>query len=150
MNRRNGSIPTPPNGLAKGMGELTRDIVLLAALQFDLFRHDCREGFNRLLIPVALLLVAGIVALGTVPIAMILMAEFLAQVAGLSRTSAFSIAALSGFIVAVALGVVGASHIRGVGRVFERSREEWARNRAWIKHVSQRPGPIESQPPQDC
>ena len=121
------------------MGELTHDIVSLAELQFELFRNDCREGLKGLLIPVALLLFAGIVAAGTVPVALIFLAELLAQAAGLSRAAAFSIAALGGFIVAVALGVVGWSRIRGVGRVFERSREELTRNMTWIKHVLKRP-----------
>jgi Putative Actinobacterial Holin-X, holin superfamily III len=148
MNLRNGSNPAPPNGVAKDMGELTHDIVSLAELQFELFRNDCREGLKGLLIPVALLLVAGVVALGTVPIALLLMAELLSQVAGLSRASALSIAALSGLLMALALGVVGWSYIRGVGRVFERSREELSRNMTWIKRALKRPAPIESQPPQ--
>ena len=145
MNRRNGSTPSPPNGVAKDMGELTHDIVSLAELQFELFRIDCREGLQRMLVPVAVLLVAGIVAVGTVPIALILVAEFLAQAAGLSRAAAFSIAAMSGFVVALAIGVVGWSYLRGVVRVFERSREELTCNMTWIKHALQRPAPIESQ-----
>ncbi len=149
MNRRNGSTPSPPNGVAKDMGELTHDIVSLAELQFELFRSDCRDGLKRMLIPVALLLVAGIVAAGTVPIALILIAELLAQAAGLSRAAAFSIAALSGLIIAAAIAVVGWSTLRGVVRVFERSREELARNMTWIKHALKRPEPVESQQPQD-
>lgn len=149
MNVRNGSTPASPNGIAKDVGELTHDIASLAELQLELFRNDCRGGMKGLLIPVALLLVAGIVAAGTVPIALILMAELLVQAAGLSRAAAFSIAALAGFVVAVVLGAVGWSHIRGVGRIFQRSREELARNMAWIKDALKRPAPIESQQPHD-
>ena len=149
MNRRNGSTPSPPNGVAKDMGELTHDIMSLAELQFELFRIDCREGLKRMLVPVAMLLVAGIVAVGTVPIALIFIAEFLAQSAGLSRAAAFSIATMTGFIVALAMGVVGWSYLRGVVRVFERSREELTRNMTWIKHALKRPAPIKSQQPQD-
>ena len=147
MNRCNGSTPSPPKGVAKGIGELTHAIVSLAELQFELLRIDCREGIRRILFPVALLLFAGIMAGGTVPIALILVAEFLAQTAGLSRAAAFSIAAMSGFIVAVAIGVVGWSYLRGVARVFERSREELTRNMTWIKHALKRQAPIESQQP---
>ena len=149
MNRRNGSTQSPPKGVAKGMGELTHDIVSLAELQFELLRIDCREGIRRILLPVALLLFAGIVAVGTVPIALILVAEFLVQTADLSRAAAFSIAAMSGFIVAVAIGVVGWSYLRGVVRVFQRSREELARNMTWIKHALKQPKPVKSQHPQD-
>ena len=131
------------------MGELTHDIVSLAELQFELFRIDCREGLKRMLIPVMLLLFAGIVAVGTVPVALIFIAEFLEQAAGLSRAAAYSIAAMSGFIVAVAMGVVGWSYVYGVVRVFERSREELTRNMTWIKHALKRPAPVKSQQPQD-
>ena len=82
-----------------------------------------------------MLLLAGIVAVGTVPIALILMAELLVQAAGLSRAAAFSIAALSGFIVAVAMGIAGWFYLRGVGHVFERSRDELTRNMTWIKRL---------------
>jgi len=131
------------------VGELTHDIVSLAELQFELFRIDCREGFKRILVPVAVLLVAAVVAVGTVPIALILVAEFLAQAAGLSRAAAFSFAAMSGFFVALAIGVVGWSCLRGVVRVFERSGEELTRNITWIKHALKQSAPIESQQPRD-
>ena len=129
------------------MEELTYDIVSLAELQLELFRVDCREGLRQILIPVALLLFAGIVAAGTVPIALMLVAELLVQTAGLSRAAAFSIAAMSGVIVAVTIGVVGWSYLRGVVRVFKRSREELTRNMTWIKHALKRQAPIESQQP---
>jgi hypothetical protein len=149
MNRRNGSTLPSPNGAAHGMGEVTRDIVALAELQFELFRVDCREGLKRMLAPLALLLVAGIVAVGTVPIALILIAELLTQAAGLSRATAFSIAALTGLIAAVAMGVLGWSSIRRVVGTFERSREEAARNMTWIKHALKLPAPLESGQPHD-
>ena len=142
MNRCNGSTQSPPKGVAKGMGELTHDIVSLAELQLELFRVDFREGLRRILIPVVLLLFAGIVAVGTVPIALMLVAELLVQTAGLSRAAAFSIAAMSGVIVAVTIGVVGWSYLRGVVRVFERSREELTRSMTWIKHALKRQAPI--------
>ena len=131
------------------MGELTHDIASLAELQFELFRTDCREGLKRMLIPAALLLFAGIVAVGTVPIALLFIVELLTQAAGLSRAVALSIAAFIGFIVVVVMGVVGWSCMRGVVRVFDRSREELARNMTWIKHALKRPAPVESEQPQD-
>jgi hypothetical protein len=147
MNQRNGSSTSPSDGVAKDMGELTCDIVSLAELQFELFRNDCRQGLKGMLLPVALLLLAGIVAAGTVPVALIVVAELLVQAAGLSRAASFSIAALGGFGVAVAMGVAGWSRIRGAGRVFKRSREELARNLNWIKQSLKRP--IEAESPRE-
>jgi len=149
MNRCNGSTQSPPSGVAKGMGELTHDIVSLVELQFELFRVDCREGLRRILIPVALLMSAGIVAVGTVPIMLILIAEILTQAAGQSRAAAFSIAAMCGFVLAVIMGVAGWFYMRRAVHVFERSREELSRNMAWIKHALKRPALIESQQPED-
>ena len=101
-----------------------------------------------MLIPGAMLLVAGIVSVGTVPIALMLVAELCVQLADLSRPVAFSIAALIGLIAAVAMGVVGWCYIRGVARAFERSRDEWTRNITWIKGALKPPAPSESsQPP---
>ena len=147
MNLSNGPPPAQPDGVAKDIGALTHDIVSLAELQYELFRNDCRQGLRGLLVPVALLLSAGLVAAGTAPVALIVIAEFLSQAAGLSRAAAFAIAALGGSIAAVALGVVGWSHLRRVGGVFERSREEFSRNMNWIKQALKRP--VEAQPPQD-
>jgi hypothetical protein len=147
MNLNNGSTPASPDGIGKDMGELTHDIVSLAELQFELLRDDCREGMKGLKIPAALLLAAGVVAFGTVPVALLLAAELLVQHAGLSRASALSLAALSGFILAVALGVAGWLRVRGIGRVLERSREELARNVSWIKHALKRPAPLELHQP---
>jgi hypothetical protein len=149
MNARDESTPSPPNGMAQDVGELTHDIVSLAELQFELFRNDCHAGAKGLLIPVVLLLGAGVVALGTVPLGLLLVAELLVQTVGLTRVAAYFIAALSGVSMAVALGVVGAFYLRGVSRVFERSREELARNLAWIKHALKRPAPLAGQPPED-
>ena len=129
------------------MGELAHDILTLAELKFDLFSIDCRDGLKRMLVALALLLAATIVAAATVPIALLLVAELLVQVAGLSRAAAFSIAALAGFLVAVVIGLVGWSCLRGVARVFERSRKELTRNVNWIKYALKRPAPVESAQP---
>jgi hypothetical protein len=131
------------------MGELTHDIVSLAELQLELFRSDCRAGFKRMLFPAAMLLAAGAVAVGTLPMAFLLVAELLEQAVGLPRAAAFSITALGGFTVAFAVGVVGWSSMRGVVRAFERSRAELGRNVNWIKQALKRPAKIESEHLQD-
>ena len=149
MNGSNGSISSPPNGLAQGMGDVTHDILSLAELQFEIFRSECREGLKGMFVPVALLLGAATVAVGTVPIALIFLAELLTQVAGLSRAAAFSIAVLGGFSAAAVMGVVGWSYMRGVARIFTRSREELTRNMTWIKQALKRPAPVEAAQPQN-
>jgi hypothetical protein len=150
MTEHNGSTATPPQGVAKDMGELTHDIVSLVELQFELFRKDCREGLKGLLVPAALLLLAGIMAAAAMPIALIFLAELLAQAGGLSRATAFSIAALGGFGVAAVLGVAGWSRVRGVASVFQRSGDELTRNMNWIKHVLKQSPPVGAESPTRC
>ena len=147
--QRNGSPARPPNGVATDVGELTHDMLSLAELQFELFRTDCRAGLKGLLLPITLLLLAVIVAAGAMPVALLFLAEFLAQTAGLSRAAAFAVAVLAGFVAAGALGAVGWARIRGVERVFERSREELNRNMTWIKHALKRSAPSEDEPYRD-
>ncbi len=140
MNLISESKPEAPYGVAKDVGELTHDIMSLAELQFALFRSDCRNGLKELLIPLGLLLFAALVAAGTVPVALMGMAELLVQVVGLSRMAAFSIAALGGFSLAVAMGLVGWFSLRGIV-VFQRSREELTRSVTWIKQALKRRNP---------
>jgi len=68
MNRRNGSTLSPPNGVAKGMGELTHDnrVARRASVRAVPNRLPRRPQTNA--DPMALLLFAGIVTLGMVPI----------------------------------------------------------------------------------
>lgn len=147
MNRHSEMDPVPPHGITADMGDLTRDIVSLAELQFQLFRDDCRHGLHKLLISVALLVVAAMVALGTVPIALILLAEFLMQAAGVSGAAAYAIAALCGFIVAATVGLVGWSRLRRIRRLFQRSREELGHNLTWIKQSLKRSAPVDTETP---
>ena len=145
MNRHIGSNPSPPNGVAKDVRELAHDILSLAELEYELFKIDCREGRKQMLITVALLLAAGMVAVGTVPIALILVAELFVQPGGLTRPTALSIAALIGLIIAAASGVVGWFYLHRVVRALDRSRGELSRNIAWIKGALKPPASSESQ-----
>lgn len=142
MNRRNESTRSSLNDTAKGVGKLMRDMESLVELQVELLRIECRDGLRRILIAVALLLSVGIVAAGTVPIVLILLAELLVQAAGLSRAAAFSIAAASGVLVTLAIGAVGWRCLHRVVCAFEHSREELHRNITWIKHALKRASPI--------
>jgi hypothetical protein len=118
---------------------------VLAELHLELFRVDCREGLRKIMIAVALLRLAGFVAAGTAPIALMLVAEGLVQTAHLSRAAAIAIAAMSDVIVALAMRFVAGACLRGITRVFERSREKWTENMTWIKHALRRSEPVESR-----
>lgn len=144
MNRRTASHLSPPNGVGKDVRELAHDILSLAELEFELFKIDCRDGRKQILIAVTLLLAAGVMAVGTVPIALTLVAELWVQPGGLTRPTALSIATLTGLMIAVASGVAGCFYVRRVVRALDRSRAELARNLQWVKGVLKPPAPGES------
>jgi hypothetical protein len=149
MIRHDVQVESAPNSVVKGMGGLTHDIVALAELQFELFKIDCREGLKRALGPLVVLVVAATVALGSVPILLMFVAELLVQAGGVSRAVAFAVATVVGFAVAAALGVGGWSALRKIAHIFERSSKEWTGNMAWLKHALKRSAHMESQQPQE-
>src|SRR6476619_1552907 len=55
----NGHTELPPRAMARSTAELLHDMVTLAELQGKLALLDLREGFAKLLAPVALVAVAG-------------------------------------------------------------------------------------------
>jgi hypothetical protein len=149
MSQHNGIASPPSNGVAKGMAELTHDTMTLAELQLELLGIDCRDGIQRLRFPAVLLLIAAMVVTGSVAIALVACAELLTQTVGLSRATAFAIAAAGGLGVAVTLGLVGRAYLRGVTGIFHRSQDEWARNVDSLRQVLKRPTPNEATQTQD-
>jgi formate hydrogenlyase subunit 3/multisubunit Na+/H+ antiporter MnhD subunit len=101
-----------------------------------------------MLVPAALFLLAAAVALGSVPIALIFLAELLVQRAGLSQVLALLIATAVGFLAAAAMALAAWGYARNAVQVFQRSRDELARNIAWLKQALNRPAAGGAEPPQ--
>lgn len=136
MNHRtDGSTRSPPRAMAKGMGQIAQDIVSLAELQIELGKIDAREATRRLVTPVILMVAAVAVALGTIPVALLFVAEALAQIAGLSLWLGLLIATLLGALIAGAVAAVAWRRLRQPIRLFGRSLDELKRNVEWIKRV---------------
>ena len=135
MSQTNGSTQSPPKAVAKNMGEVLHDLVSLLELQIELFKIDVRDAFKRLAIPVALLLLAAVVAIGTIPVALLCVAAAIAAGGGLPYWLAALIATLLGFGAAAALALTGRRMWLTFLRPFDRSRDEFQRNLKWIKRV---------------
>lgn len=117
------------------MGEIAEDVVSLAELQMELCKVDTRDALGRLAAPVMLMAAAAVLALGTIPVMLLFVAQAMVALTGASQWLALLIAAVLGFAAAAILFIVGRRRLVGPPRLFDRSREEWKRNVQWMKRV---------------
>jgi hypothetical protein len=131
---------SPTEAVAHGVGGLIHDVVELTELQFQLFKMDLRESLLRMAVPAALWAIGGLLLAGCFPIGLICLAEALVHFAGMNPVTAFAIVTIVGALVAVVFAVGGWLLWRRALGTFRRSRDELARNVAWIKRALRRRG----------
>lgn len=133
-------------GLVGNIAEFGNDVATLAELQAKLAVHDVKDCVVKAAIPVVLLVVAGVLALSSVPVILLGSADLLAWAfsiqPGAARAAvgvvALAIAGLTGFLAWKAFGLSLGS--------FQRSREELTRNISWIRTVLVHSGRAVSRP----
>ena len=128
----------PPRAVARNTGEFLHDVTTLAELQGKLLVVDCKQGLSKLIVPIALLVLGIVIALGCVPIALAALAITLVQAAEFSLASAMWIALAVGAVLALVLGLVGYFWMRSGLWFLDRSYYEWQRNVAWAKDMMRR------------
>jgi len=107
----------------------------LAELQVKLAAVDLKESGERAVVPVVLVGSATALGLAGLPVALLGAADLLATLSGLSPGTSKLIVAAVALVLAGLLAFLG---LRSVGMVVEplrRSREELARNLAWVRTV---------------
>ncbi len=134
----NGHTELPPRAMARSTSELLHDMATLAELQGKLALVDVREGFTKLLVPAGLAVVGACVGLGTVPIGLMTLAVSLEKLTTLSTPVCFAIAFGVGLLLAAILAIPALARIKTGLRMFDRSLEEWRRNRQWAKETLKR------------
>src|SRR5688572_5913699 len=109
MNGRNdnGRSELPPRAVARSTGEFLHDVTTLAELQGKLLLVDCKQGLSKLIMPIALLVLGIVIALGCVPIALAALAITLVQAAEFSLAAAMGIALAVGVVLALAVSLAG-------------------------------------------
>lgn len=134
----NGRTELPPRAMARSTSELLHDIATLAELQGELAFVDLREGFAKLLVPAALAAVGAGVGLGSVPIGLMTLAISLEKFTNLSPPVCYAIAFGVGLLLAAILAIPALANLKTGLRMFDRSLEEWRRNRQWAKDTLKR------------
>jgi hypothetical protein len=80
------------------------------------------------------LLVIGLCLLfGCIPVIWLAVAESLVEYAGWSRTASLAVACLIALLSAGTFALIAWQRLKSVLNAFDRSREEFNRNLAWIK-----------------
>ena len=142
-------VEAAPRAVARNTGELLQDLVTLAELQARLLVLDVRDGAQRLLWPVGLLLVGTAIAVACLPVAFITVALALVETTKLTLAQAFGVSLLSGMVLTTLIAGLGWALFRRRPDLLERSRAEWQQNVKWTKHALRRLGKITSRPTGD-
>src|SRR5688500_2820931 len=82
--RDEGRSELPPRAVARSTGEFLHDVTTLAELQGKLLLVESKQGLTKLVMPIALLVLGVVIALGCVPIALAALAITLVQAAEFS------------------------------------------------------------------
>jgi hypothetical protein len=110
----------------------------LAELQGELALVDLREGFAKLLVPAGLAVIGAGIGLGAVPIGLMSLAMSLEKLTTLSPPVCYAIAFGIGLLLAAIFLIPALANLKTGLRMFDRSLEEWRRNRQWAKDTLKR------------
>jgi hypothetical protein len=126
---------------ARSVGQILHDIVTLAQLQTQLFKLDARDAVVRIERPFFALAAGAILAVCSVPVALIGIAFLLIDIAHLSRLAAFWITFVFAIFVAASLVGYAVAWFRKPPGLFVNSREELVNNIERVKEMLHRSGP---------
>lgn len=136
----NGHKSSPTHVLRRSLNQLAKDVITLCELQAELLQVDLREWLRRCLTPTLVLAgVAALLALASLPIALLGLAYCLVQYAGLTIAASLLITAAAGLAVAAACGFSAYRIAKREQGTFTRFNVELARNVRWLKQVLSRP-----------
>jgi len=111
------------------------DVATLAELQAKLASHDLKETVSRATIPAGLILGGSVLALGSIPVLLIGVAELIVRWTSLSHGLSLLIVAIGAMVLAAGMVLFALPAMKRSFASFQRSREELVRNIAWIKTV---------------
>lgn len=132
---------SPAGDVGEGIADLAHDLLALAELQYELLVVDIREGSSKSKFPAAVLAGTAILALASLPVALLGLAWLLVDYAEFSRGAAFLTVAATALLIAAGLAWWAYRGLHGALSMLARSRAELSANIHWIKQaLKQRKG----------
>jgi uncharacterized protein YqgC (DUF456 family) len=132
MNTNGRSRPSEPSVTTSFAG-LTHDVIELAELQAQLFAVDVKHTSKNAKSSLVMAVIGICTLLGSVPVALIALAELLVEKLEWTRAAGHGAATLVGLLVSIAILGAAWAQFRSGFSALQRSREELNRNIAWIK-----------------
>ena len=124
--------------VVQGVGAIVSDVTSLAELQFDLFKTDCKESKQKLILASAVLGVAALVVVGAVPVILLTIAAAFYEFTELNMTWSLLISIGIGLLFGALMALIGKMAITRAVGYFERTTTELKRNVDWLKTMKQR------------
>jgi Putative Actinobacterial Holin-X, holin superfamily III len=139
---------SPTGVLRQSLNQLAKDVITLCELQAELLQVDLRDWLRRCVAPtLALVAVAAVLALASMPLALLSLAYCLVEFAGLSIAASMLIAAAAGLAAAAACGFAAWRIVKRERGTFERFNVELTNNLRWLKQVLSRSTPAAGPEP---
>jgi hypothetical protein len=128
------------------LAEVGNDVMNLAELQAQLVALDAKEAASRATLPVTAVGVGLVIAAASVPVALLGLADILARTLQIQPGWAMLLTAAVALVFAGLIVAVFTRQIPDALNTFRRSREEFARNLAWLRTVIVHSGRVHSPP----
>jgi len=129
----NGRIRDEEPNVATSFSGLAHDVIELSELQAQLFVHDLKSTAQKTRTSLVLSVVGLCVLLGTVPVLLIALGQFIAEQTGWPQSAGLAIAAVIGIVASAILMAVAKNRLSAGLNSMQQSRDELSRNIDWIK-----------------
>ncbi len=129
----NGRIRDEEPNVATSFSGLAHDVIELGELQAQLFVHDVKSTTQKTRTSLLLSVVGGCVLLGSVPVMLFALGEFIAEQTGWPLSGTLAIAAVVGIGVSAVIFAAAWNRLSVGLNSMQRSRDELNRNIAWVK-----------------
>ena len=127
--------PPPHRAVVKNLGELGRDAITLAELQYELFKLDVAESGKRVMRWGLIMGVALVLAVACLPVLLFGLSLLVQRLTDWPQWVALLATSTAGIVIAVMCGYVSWRLLQSSLKQFRRSQTELQQNLRWLKNV---------------